>query len=624
MNFKKIEDNSNITFQQLTNLPLLSNNQQLLQFLQKSQLTQNQYMQIYKLLFTTQKNYQIITSDYFKNLNILSQNVTNSNYIKNKYSIQPFEYDLDGKVCQYKKSVPQFVIQNTTLPHKIFFRNQNVNLFFSSQYYHKDSLYIDQNLNQIVQLVNKKYQDLNDNNPCRFTFQVIQPPANMVRYINKQLKSWQIVQLPQDFYKTEIKPSQEKLQIYISKNITTYVNQNNQLLKSAVYPCIRNLQRQGIQTTGSNISKLINAFNQNDSNIVKNASTYVSSSLYYMALDVNFDFEGKSKYLQSVYNKKKIKNLNINYYQLQNKLGYYNSLIPNQLVQDLRVYRNNIKSFQTWKGQLDQYLFTSNQKSNIASLLYGKQCNDNNYGFLNQMGVYKVSCQVKINRKNSNNNYQVNSLESLFNNLELNNQKNYIDLFQILVYPYNGIEDFKELKENQNIGVLLPQNLYKKASVGLPDFDDYIQADLDTSNIYMPCYNYEYKSQQDIYQDYQNTNTPALSGKVSFSMLKPNKNYSDFNFMFDKYGQFLTYRTLNKRYYNYNGKAYKQIFADYDNQVQNLGDGWYKVTSIINKKFQGNSLLSFNLNQTWNDLVSSYKNDVIKLEIKNINIEVII
>jgi hypothetical protein len=35
-------------------------------------------------------------------------------------------------------------------------------------------------------------------------------------------------------------------------------------------------------------------------------------------------------------------------------------------------------------------------------------------------------------------------------------------------------------------------------------------------------------------------------------MLKPNKNYKDFNFMFNRYGQFLTYRTLDKRYYKFN------------------------------------------------------------------------
>jgi hypothetical protein len=43
--------------------------------------------------------------------------------------------------------------------------------------------------------------------------------------------------------------------------------------------------------------------------------------------------------------------------------------------------------------------------------------------------------------------------------------------------------------------------------------------------------------------------------------LTPVDHYEDFNFFLNKYGQFLTYRTLNKRYFEFNGKPYIDCFG---------------------------------------------------------------
>lgn len=623
MKFVKIENNSNGETQQFTNLPLISNSQDLLRFLQKSKLSDTQYMQIYKLLFTTQRNYQTITQQYFENIDSLNQIASQSNFTINKYKLQQFKYNPDGDIQQNSTLVPQFVIQNTTLPIRTLFKNGLMKYKWDSIYFHTQSDYIENNLDGIVGEISKKYPNLQDENPCRFTMQVVQPPSNMVRYINKKLDTWQIVQLPQDFIETEINVNGDILQIFLSKKVTTYVDSQTNVSKSAVYPCVRNLQLTSLLYTSSTIRKLIDSFNNDDSALIDNVSQYVTSS---GISNVVFDYTGTSKYLKTNYNQKTLKNINVQYFTLSNKLGYYNSLIPNQLVQDLRLYRyTNYNSYYsnllTVQGRYDEDLFNNNQKSNILSLIYNKQTQNNKYGFLHQINTYKVTCDFRINSKRSNNEISHINIKDLYTNLQITNNKNYNQLFQILIYPFNGIQEMQQLLQNENIGVILPQNMYKRVNSLAALSHQFPQ---DIREIYNPCKTFHSLTDQQIYQDQQQIYRVYDYGKLSLKMLKPNKNYKDFNFMFNRYGQFLTYRTLDKRYYKFNQKPYKYIFADYNVSIQQLGEGWIRMTSLIDKKFQGNSILSFNLNQTWSDLLSSYKYEMIKLEIKNINLEVII
>jgi hypothetical protein len=73
----------------------------------------------------------------------------------------------------------------------------------------------------------------------------------------------------------------------------------------------------------------------------------------------------------------------------------------------------------------------------------------------------------------------------------------------------------------------------------------------DISRTYQPSNRYYFsQSNQEILLDTENIfDVEDTEYKFTRKQLKPKNSFSDFNFMFDKYGQFITYRTLNKRYF---------------------------------------------------------------------------
>jgi len=91
--------------------------------------------------------------------------------------------------------------------------------------------------------------------------------------------------------------------------------------------------------------------------------------------------------------------------------------------------------------------------------------------------------------------------------------------------------------------------------------------------------------------------------------MPPISNFRDFNFMFDKYGQFATYRTLNTKYFKYNDKRYVDIFGDVTQSYSEpSGLGWRDGVTTIKKNFQGGSILSFMINEKMSKIVS-YENN---------------
>lgn len=655
MNFKPINSKPTETFNQLSPLPMLGSVQQLLQYIKTIQLSQQQYFQIYKLLFTNQKNYQIITDNYFNNLNSYNNIVTSSNYIKDKYKLPQFKINPDGKVIQDKTIVPQFVVQNTTLVYRpIFYSSDHVlKQFWSSSFYkYPQSNIKGSKLLQIISFINQNYTIKDDYNNSKFTLQVIQPPNTMYRYIDQSLYGWESVIPPKDFIQTQIDIDNDGvLNIYLQKQVSIF-DKSKPYTKSihskqAVYPCVRNMQRAALQVRASNIKKILVSHNQTDQSLLHNMGGYISKSGVNQTKTPDY-YNENSKYFKTVYDQKTLKNINAQYYRLQDKLGFYNSLILNQLVQDIRgVYtqshQNSDSSVSTLYRnktieQQQDLVFNQSQLSNIYSLIYSQNSPNKEYGFMNQVGMYKVQCQIRLKTKHCDIHSTATSSKTKYNNpgsgfLESSDTMDY-NMFQVLVYPFNGIQDIKELKSNQNIGVILPQNLYKAAFIS-PSYYynnsayshditiNSLQTAVDIREQYNPCKNYHDLSNEEIYNDTQQIYYNHGGYKASNKILKPNKNHQQFNFMFNKYGQFLTYRTQHKRYYNHGGNSYKETFADYNITTENLNNGWVKVTTLINKKFQGNTILSFNLNETWNKLVTDHRYQIIKFQIRNIELSVI-
>lgn len=987
MKLIKIENKEDQFDQSLSDVIIGSEND-LYSYLTQSSLSNDQYQNIRILL--SPKSMLTLTQQkerYQKNIQLLNNNITNSitssyNILYNerlqyqnlrnsmqqlisqstnsfqKYILQNKTFEVNNaKVFKYKVSVPQTILQACSIPYKVIMTQQNFSKSWSKQqYYHSNANSLDTNQNKIISLISKMYSE-DDNNQFKFLFQIIQPPQQMIRYVNKRIKNWQIIHPPLSIGNYYIGSSNNTLQFVFHKKLTTFDETQaasyDNSYKMLKYPSIRRLQFEALKSSANNSKRIITSHECNESRLISRISAYISGSLLLQNDDYWFDHQGKSLYLKTQYSNRILKNIGINSFTLEDTIGYYNNLLPYQDMTFPRIYFENDSGYQSrlvkysypYQSEIssvnmnviDNFLFSNNEKSNIAAVCYSQQCDDNKYGFLHEVGKYAIVFKAKLEKRNINTSTSIvpnsayndgnNNLNSVFQSLPKNGMTENVGMFNEMIstriLPEKGIQDFRNLLNNQSISVLSPQDMFRhveqspKLLVLTPNAEDmdvdpgqdaqrlrrrhlgvvwmsfkqvfelldiektswyyrycadkillayyhlevrsnnlsnvgwghkihtyildqssyhfdqtYISSnmfyDIDYDNFevivnvsgslitlfndqssgrgydfpyymqtlrkirqrftdvintiiglrpinlenslframfpgintlgyltyegqplqygalssvihnldykrsvndrifntlftenysyimykdlhnsynsvdteypenyygdlfmqphtdsvvivddnkwendswtlfgfskkltenqpqqyltqllqfndtlgnslfngryeykdnisktYQPCNRYYYsQSNQEIFSDTENAfDIENTKYKFTRKQLKPKNSFSDFNFMFDKYGQFITYRTLNKRYFQYNGQRYIDIFGKTDQYIiEKDKDDFYKCYVIIDKYYQGNSILSFLINEKWSDIVTDKKIDMFKFSLKDVNI----
>lgn len=890
----------------------------------------------YNILYNEQLQYENLK-------NSMQQLISQSTNSFQKYILQNKTFETnDVKVFKYKVQVPEVILQACSIPYKVIMTQQNFSESWrKQQYYRSDAGNLNTNQTKIISLISKMYPQ-NDNNRFKFLFQIVQPPQEMIRYVNRRIKNWQIIHPPLSIGNYYIGSSNNTLQFVFYKKLTTFGEIYVNSYKMLKYPSIRRFQFQALKSNANNSKRIITPHEINESRLISGVSLYITNSLLLSDDTYQFDHEGKSLYLKTQYSDKILKNIGIDSFTLNDTIGYYNNLLPYQDLCFPRIYfednqgyhSNNIKysyPHQSYMSSvnmnvIDNFLFSKDEYSNISAICYSQQCDDNKYGFLHEVGKYAIVFKAKLEKRytntipsiipSSNYNDGNNNLNTVFQSLPQNNNINNINLFKqmvsIRILPENGIQKFKNLLNNKNIGILSSQNMFKyvearpelimyqvassfeinpnsnigelkrryfgaawvsfkqvfeslnleKTSLYYKDyankillaiyylevksdnlsdvkwahkintyildknryildksyslnnltysininadtssydlsfgkgydfpyyettrlqielrFTDIMNTILRTKNadneseefksffpntqflgpsetslsysslyytlvnitnnldyrrsvpdkifnvlftedygyimykdlrntynsqdtqypenyygeifippytdsvviindnkwkddlwelfgfqkklmqgktqqqvidilqfnetigntlfggkyqypdniskIYQPANRYFYsQSNQEIFTDSKNiVSINETNYKFTRKPLKPKNNFSEFNFMFDKYGQFITYRTLNKRYFEYNNQRYIDIFGKTDQFIiEKDKDDFYKCYVIIDKYYQGNSILSFLINEKWSDIVTDKKIDMFKFSLKDVNI----
>lgn len=299
---------------------------------------------------------------------------------------------------------------------------------------------------------------------------------------------------------------------------------------------------------------------------------------------------------------------------LFDKMGYYNSLIPNYLLsqqnsiisdscygdKDYRVWKyyqsqssltySNIDApEQFWNYTYSNTAFSQQQgNTNLFSVIYTDQNVGDNYGFMNQIGVYEVTFKLKFGYKERLSVQQYN-----YNNG--NNQ-----LIDKYVYE-NGIDSF--ISEREDFLRLFSDGVIK---VGVLPYSSAGNIDVvlerGTTSVMPSQYQYGYKR----LVGYFNTQLDKISFTNSTMCCTTQ---SEFKFMFQRYGQYSTHMTNNTQYFQYDGKSYLDTI--YQSSVPIIlgvsEDNWTTVRMQIKKKYQGTGILSWMYFQNIGNFLSGSK-----------------
>ena len=301
---------------------------------------------------------------------------------------------------------------------------------------------------------------------------------------------------------------------------------------------------------------------------------------------------------------KKLNNRGIKYPSLQDKMGYYNSLIPNYLLSEnvsLLTGQLQDKDYRTWKyhfsdgtsiisdsNNQSQYInytysnlsFNSDLGlSNKLAIIYTDHNSYDGYGFMNESGEYAITFKLKFGNRTADN-------VSLFNKeqLQLAFTRN---MLKCCALPYQGLQIFPDAYINSDVSIL-PQD-YVRGYKRLPGFFNNDLYDL-----------ISFKS--------NSTNTVQMC----------KSKLEQFKFMFKGYGQYITYMNNDKLYFQYNNKNYMELFSSNTSYIISNMDNqnWSFVTVRFYKTFQGNAILSWLYNQN----IGSFSSQERYIAIKDVKV----
>lgn len=522
MKLIKIENTEDKFDQSIFELIIGSEND-LYAYLTQSSLSDDQYQNIRVLL--SPKSLTLLNQQkqkYQNNILLLNDNITNSitssynilyneqslyENLKNsmqelisqstnsfqKYIIQnkTFQLDNNSKLFKHKIPVPQTILQACSIPYKVIMTKENFSESWrKQQYYRSDVGNLNTNQNKIISSISKMYSE-NDNNRFKFLFQIVQPPQEMIRYVNRRIKNWQVIHPSLSIGNYYIGSNNNTLQFVFNKKLTTFGEIQVNSYKMLKYPSIRRFQFEALRSSANNSKRIITPHECNQSRLISRVSAYISGSLLSQNDPYWFDHQGKSLYLKTQYSNRILKNIGINSFTLEDTIGYYNNLLPYQDMVFPRIYFENNSGYQSNPVKysypyqsdmslvnmnvIDNFLFSDNEQSNIAAVCYSQQCDDNKYGFLHEAGKYAIVFKAKLDKRYLNTSASVipnssyydgnNNLNVAFQSLPKNRTAEDIRLFNqmisIRVLPENGIQNFKNLLNNQNISVLSSQDMFR-------------------------------------------------------------------------------------------------------------------------------------------------------------------
>lgn len=628
MKFKKIK-NTNDTLQEFNNGKIITNQNDLIQVLSNNvDFSKQWYEQYYRLLSNVDQSIYIESPD--------EQDLPKLNFDR---QIQ-FNLDLKNinKIHTHNLIVPQQVIFTTTifdfLAQRPHYRTNNPigldvqynNNYLSQKYFNIAG--IQGKSEDFYKWLNNSFQHkqiVQHDDYRNSIFVVRKPPSTMKRYIRKDIKNIEIIIPPQDLFQVKIitKPTNKELSFQIKKKLTTYQKNYNTYygtrdydyyennpnwnlpidkISAFIYPSHKRLQYE-LLNSGQPLSiKKIGSIKDTFTEYSQYLTQDINQLLNYSNFPTNpfnpntgdRDYYRQSQCFELNYSDNILNRLpNINF-KLQDKLGYYNSLIWNyDLQQDYSTQiANNLPNENIFAGVGSYhkyspiYQFKNYHKTNIFTMNYYQDSHESKYGLFWSVGKYKIKFNIKL-QNNSNMDYGIDNLKIRF-------------------MPVNGIYDFQNIIVNENIHICKFNTLTKIR-----------QMNHDNS------YHRTAKKQHfKTLQNFEESQPTFIQPKIPEIYLKPKNNFEQYNFMFDRYGQFLTYRNDDQKAFNINGKTYIDIFSQIEGQMDmfEIQQGWLECQIVLDKKFQGNTLLSFMLFQTQDELISKVQDEVITLDLKNISI----
>lgn len=384
---------------------------------------------------------------------------------------------------------------------------------------------------------------------------IIYPSIQLIRYVDKSISGWDIVIPPSDIIQVKNLSSGQNIKVQLSKKLLRV----DGLSVNDIYPNPLKLQRDTLINDVQSIHTLFQ---------VQNGTRWGVQSPY-KVIKLNYGGEMGDKF--GYYNSL-VPDFTFNppkKYYLDNQLNHYQYFVDGQTI-----VSNDIIS-QGYTSKLQQIWLPRGEITNIMTICHLQDSITPLYGFMEQISQYEISFDVSLVK----NGVSVNPSDNIM----------------VRCLPYNGISDFEQLLSNPQIGITKKQFLTPTSTF------------FTKSNLQI------YNQSQTQYVQSQDGRTYRLNNQLQ----RPSSRFSDFNFMFDKYGQFLTCRSLSQKYFKFNNKRYVDIFGDVSQQFTLQPNGKYNSTTYINKNFQGNSILSIMVNQDIDKLISNYE-QVWVLQISNV------
>lgn len=589
-----------------------------------------QYEQLYQFLTVkikkAKEKYESSLSDYSASYSNYIQVFSESNYLNNRYEVSNpnFAYNDFNIELEHRVETPQSVMIGATYPMHFLYNDNLIDKAIT--YIFGPTVDLEQTYGETLTTSREAFKNLNPtDNPAKLIMSVIRPPSTLIRHVNKRIKDWDIVHPPTDIMNCYVGSTDGVLQVVLQRKIKSQGAGYIQRYRN--FPSIRLLHQTGFWNDNKKALMIKRLFSVRDLQYDKMFSGVRhwvplrdgSESYVWIESQAAIESQKVCKYLEANYDNRTVKQCGVQNYILQDKVGYFNSMVFNQNFR-LPPYMYDYKII----DDFNQFLGFSSQLTNILTICQIQENQDNQYGFLHQIGGYKVDFVMKIQRRredgsptiNSEYNGGDNDLLQRFNEIGVQNsnitQYSNPNNFMMRILPINGAQDFPDLKNNNNIGIFIGRQIFRYASwVPIPQYN--------LKNIYYPD---SYHFQPNI-QDYNSLAHTSSNGAVlSYYIARVAKSFDDFNFMYERYGQFLSYRPFQRKYYEYRDKPYIDVFSDMISQTYtHVGDGWYSCSVTLHKHFQGNSILSFMLNDSQSELVSDYNKDLTKISLKDVKVQ---
>ena len=225
----------------------------------------------YNILYNEQLQYENLK-------NSMQQLISQSTNSFQKYILQNKTFETnDVKVFKYKVQVPEVILQACSIPYKVIMTQQNFSESWrKQQYYRSDAGNLNTNQTKIISLISKMYPQ-NDNNRFKFLFQIVQPPQEMIRYVNRRIKNWQIIHPPLSIGNYYIGSSNNTLQFVFYKKLTTFGEIYVNSYKMLKYPSIRRFQFQALKSNANNSKRIITPHEINESRLISGVSLYITN-----------------------------------------------------------------------------------------------------------------------------------------------------------------------------------------------------------------------------------------------------------------------------------------------------------------------------------------------------------